>query len=464
MQTMEESDPIHRQESFGSKTFTICGRVLNCGAIAGLAAVNVFLFLQLQAVTYKVAEEQNQLDEIKDNLKTQQNQTVIVQEKVEEEHSLTIIHMGGTFVLITCLITMFHMTAHLQKWNEPIVQTKIIAILWMSPIYGVTSFLSLLFPVAHEYMMIIKDFYEAYCIYQFLSFLIAVLGRGDRDAVVDVLARHADHLKPPYKCLNCFYHPSPDQSDRAMSNAVLLECQILAMQFVFFRPFTSILNFVIDAVEQYTDKDHNDDDDGAEDFNQWAYFASPKFLVLMIQNVSVFFAFAGLLKFYHAIHEDLQWCQPFKKFLCIKGVVFMTFWQGLAITIFFYFVDVDDDSAIAVDDQHHKADPAQTIQNILICLEMLFFALAHWCIFPKEEWEEGYRRKQLPSVGIGFADFVSDVKVVINSGKASRARKKMKREGLDAIPLRDDDYSNAIPTAENEYIDSEIDMGDRVIA
>mmetsp|Transcript_25730 Transcript_25730/g.36306 ORF Transcript_25730/g.36306 Transcript_25730/m.36306 type:complete len:170 (-) Transcript_25730:1044-1553(-) len=153
---MAESTPLQRSESLNGSVFSICGRVLNCGAITALAVVNALLFLQLQAVTYKVADEQNQLDELKDKLKTQQNQTIIVQEKVEEEHDLTVIHMGGTFVLITCLITMFHMTTHLNKWNEPIVQTKIIAILWMSPIYGVASFSSLVYPVAHEYMMIIK--------------------------------------------------------------------------------------------------------------------------------------------------------------------------------------------------------------------------------------------------------------------------------------------------------------------
>jgi len=286
------------------------------------------------------------------------------------------------------------------------------------------------------------------------------LGRGDRDAVVNVLASHADHLKPPYKFLNCFYHPPPEQSNRAMSNAVLLECQILAMQFVFLRPFTSILNFIIDVMEQYTctHKENDDDESDADISNQLAFFASPKFVVVMIQNVSVFFAFAGLLKFYHAVHEDLQWCQPFSKFLCIKGVVFMTFWQGLAISIFFHFrqpeghsLDGDDD--VVDDDKHHQADPAQTIQNILICLEMLFFALAHWCVFPKEEWEEGYRRKQLPSVGIGFKDFVSDVNMVLDSSKASRATKKMKKEGLEAIP-----------TTENEYTDGELVMGDTEIA
>jgi hypothetical protein len=34
----------------------------------------------------------------------------------------------------------------------------------MSPIYAVTSFLSLVFPVADGYLAVIKDFYEGACV------------------------------------------------------------------------------------------------------------------------------------------------------------------------------------------------------------------------------------------------------------------------------------------------------------
>jgi hypothetical protein len=157
-----------------------------------------------------------------------------------------------------------------------------------SPIYGVTSFLSLVLPPSAEpYLGILKDFYESYVIYQFLSFLIAVMGRGDRGAVVASLAHHVDHLKPPFKCLYCMFHPRPEESDEAMANAVLLECQFLALQFVFFKPATAIFSFVLEVV--------NASSDGSE-YKNWAYFYSPRFFVILIENISVFLAFSGLLK------------------------------------------------------------------------------------------------------------------------------------------------------------------------
>jgi hypothetical protein len=90
-------------------------------------------------------------------------------------------------------------------------------------------------------MAIIKDFYEAYCIYTFLSFMIAVLGRGDRDEAVEVLSKHASHLQRPARCLSCFYDPSPGVSDTAMANAVITQCQIYCLQFTFLRPITTVI-------------------------------------------------------------------------------------------------------------------------------------------------------------------------------------------------------------------------------
>lgn len=440
------------------RTLNCCqslGQWLNIGAIGILSAVSAMLFIQLQAVSLRVASEQSQIDELRSQIESSANE---IEVQVEKQRDLTMINMAGTFTLLSCLITMFHMTAHLRKMNQPFVQRKIIAILWMSPVYALTSFLSLTLPSGEPYLGIVKDFYESYVIYQFLSFLIAVLGRGDRNAVVMKLVRHADHLKPPYKCLNCLFHPPPQESDEALANAVLLECQVLAMQFVFFRPATAILSFILEAGGSSGGGDDGDD-------NQWAYFYSPQFFVMMVQNMSVFLAFGGLLKFYHAVRDDLAWCQPFAKFLTIKGVVFMTFWQGLVINVIFHASENNsdnesDDDATMSDSTSSTFTSASSIQNILICMEMLFFSVAHWCVFPAEEWEDGYKARVMSSPGFGFQDFASDVNLIIDSGKRSmQARREEKLRKSDDFATVDDSDGATQATAPS-YLSTSVANGD----
>ena len=256
-----------------------------------------------------------------------------------------IYQLAGTFTLLGCLISMWHMTNHIRNFHQPFVQRKILAILWMCPIYSITSWLSLVLPRMEGYLGIFKDMYEAYVIYQFLSFCIAVLGKGDRNTVVELLAKHADHLSPPIRCSFgcCKKHLGAgiqicEDEKKQLADDVLLQCQVCAMQFVFLRPLLTAALFILKKVQYYgpmfgpgSPFDHHHDnsgEDGVDDMDSGmggssgggglVDYRSPQFYIVILQNVSVFVAFSGLINFYHAVSEDLSWCRPFPKFLCIK--------------------------------------------------------------------------------------------------------------------------------------------------
>ncbi len=115
--------------------------------------------------TVKTAE--NQITEQVETVKKDFEQYVVrTEDQFSMENSFMVFQLAGTFTLLSCLISMWHMTAHLRKLKQPVIQRKILAILWMSPIYAITSWFSLVFPEAEGYLAIIKDAYEAYVIYQ----------------------------------------------------------------------------------------------------------------------------------------------------------------------------------------------------------------------------------------------------------------------------------------------------------
>ena len=88
-------------------------------------------------------------------------------------------------------------------------------------------------------------------------------------------------------------------------------------------------------------------------------------------------AFYALLSFFHGTQKDLEWCNPWPKFLCIKGVVFMTFWQGVCIQGMGIMGMVDEKSALQVRKHISLLSLSQltcpfhpsnsTIQHDLIC-------------------------------------------------------------------------------------------------
>jgi hypothetical protein len=222
------------------------------------------------------------------------------------------------------------------------------AVLWMVPIYSITSWLSLVFPSAEYIFSTIRDMYEAYVVYTFFGLLLAVLEEGKgrahiisrlrehiiaerieyEESVAAATKRPTLHLVP--SCASCSrwlacYDPHRPTS---ISEYWLFQCQFFVMQFVFFKPVFAILPTLLTLCgydyENATAYDHT---------HNSINWASAKIYIIFLENLSVCLAFYGLLTFYHGTEKDLAWCEPWPKFLCIKGVVFMTFWQGFFITV-----------------------------------------------------------------------------------------------------------------------------------
>ena len=169
---------------------------------------------------------------------------------------------------------------------------------------------------------------------------------------------------------------------------------------------------------------------GAYDEGDWRP-TNVYFYCALITNCSQIWAMYCLVMIYHATHDELKPIRPFGKFLSVKLVVFFTFWQSVGIGVLervegrggvldemqkgivaddtqfddFFFESVPSAADAANDatasasaaaaaaaaaeyDRHHDNESFSTaLQNFVLCVEMLLFALGHIWAFPADEWE-----------------------------------------------------------------------------
>jgi hypothetical protein len=59
--------------------------------------------------------------------------------------------------------------------------------------------------------------------------------------------------------------------------------------------------------------------------------------IALINNVSITISLYSLVLFYMATEERLKPFSPFAKFLCIKAILFFSFWQACVFTILIRF-------------------------------------------------------------------------------------------------------------------------------
>jgi hypothetical protein len=86
-----------------------------------------------------------------------------------------------------------------------------------------------------------------------------------------------------------------------------------------------------------------------------------------------------LVMLYNATKEELAPIRPLSKFVCIKAIIFFSFWQSVLISLLVWSGVIKVNASVTTYDEK---DVAAGIQDFLICIEMLFAALAHTYAFP----------------------------------------------------------------------------------
>ncbi|MBN3287194.1 T184C protein, partial [Polyodon spathula] len=215
--------------------------------------------------------------------------------------------IAGIFVFMTIPISLWGILQHLVNYTQPELQKPIIRILWMVPIYSLDSWIALKYPNIAIYVDTCRECYEAYVIYNFMIFLQNYLSNQYPSLVLMLEAKEQQRHLPPLCC--CPSWP--------MGEVLLFRCKLGVLQYTVVRPFTTIIALICELCGVY-------DEGNFSSKNAWTY-------LVIFNNLSQLFAMYCLVLFYKALREELNPIHPVGKFLCVKMVVFVSFWQAVFI-------------------------------------------------------------------------------------------------------------------------------------
>ena len=263
--------------------------------------------------------------------------------------------IAGVSTLLACAISIHLIVRHLHTYTVPQYQKHIVRIVGMIPIYSLEAFLSLNLDPAAGYdplLEAIRDSYEAYVIYVFISLLLAYAG-GDHQ--LHLALELKQRMRHPWPFANVF---RPLQLDARF----IRRCKQGVMQFVFAKPFLAALALLMDHYDVL--------DEGSPRLDRWYVY------IAFATNASVSVALYCLVLFYMATREALAKFKPLPKFLCIKTVVFFSFWQGVALLVLVKLGWLLTDIRQAI-----------LLQDTFICVEMLLASVAFHFAFPYSDYE-----------------------------------------------------------------------------
>ncbi|KAJ7757267.1 DUF300-domain-containing protein [Mycena maculata] len=264
----------------------------------------------------------------------------------------SVLTVAGLSTLVAVIVSGMSIHFHLRNYRKPALQRMVVRIMIMVPLYAVSSLISLFSLEAAFFIDAIRDIYEAFVIYCFFVLLLSYLG-GERSLLIML---HGRPPKDPVFPLSLFKREI-DVSDPYMF--LFLKRGIL--QYVQVKPILAVATLVLKALGK---------------FNEGNLSATSGYLYIsIVYNTSICLSLYCLAVFWMCVNDDLKPFRPVPKFLCVKGILFFSFWQALCISILVSAGAITHIGPYTRDEDQDII--ALAITDTLICLEMPFFAFAH---------------------------------------------------------------------------------------
>ncbi|TLS28616.1 hypothetical protein PpBr36_01255 [Pyricularia pennisetigena] len=263
------------------------------------------------------------------------------------------------------------------------------------PLYSIASWLSMISLKTAAFVDPIRDVYEAFTIYTFFQLLINYLG-GERALIIMTHGREpVEHLWPMNYVMSRVDISDP-YSFLAIKRGIL--------QYAWLKPTLALAAVIMKATGTYKEGYLGVDS---------GYFWSG-----LVYNVSMTICLYCLALFWVCMHDDLKPFRPVPKFLCIKLIIFASYWQGFFLSILVWLGAITDKV-----EGYSPDNLAAAIQDFLICIEMPIFAIAHWYAFSWHDFaNDAVEEARMPVKfalrdSFGIRDLIEDSKETFKGDK-----------------------------------------------
>lgn len=258
--------------------------------------------------------------------------------------------------IIATLIILGNILGHLKNYRKPMEQRLMIRIQWIVPLFALSCYSMLVnqTSVFNKFILEpIREVYEAFVIYTFFSLLTHMLG-GERNIIIMTSGRRpVSH--PGF--MGYIMRPM-DISDPY----TFLGIKRGILQYVWLKPIICISIIVAELVGWY-----NVNDMSIKSVYLW---------LTVMYNFSVTLSLYCLAMFWKILFDDLKPFKPVGKFLCVKLIIFASYWQGVLLAILNAFQILPGGSEAA-----ENGSIGICIQNALLCVELIAFGIGHWFSF-----------------------------------------------------------------------------------
>lgn len=338
--------------------------------------------------------------------------------------------IAGAFTFVAILITCCQIYLHLRYYSCPNEQRWIVRILFIVPIYSFDSWLSLLF-FSHEqtyvYFNTVRDCYEAFVIYSFLSLCYEYLG-GESSIMSEIRGKPIQS--------SCVYGTCC-LVGKQYTIGFLRFCKQATLQFCVVKPLMAVITLILQPFGLYKDGDFSPH--------------SGYLYITIIYNISISLALYALFLFYFGTKDLLASYDPVLKFLTVKSVIFLSFWQGMLMAV------LEKVGVISplYSEEGTMATSVGTVaagyQNFIICIEMLFAAIALRFAFPynlyaQEEAVTTGRTVSLQSISSNLKETMNPKDIMADAIHNFHPQYQQYTQQGTNIPKEEADYYGDQPT------------------